>query len=113
VGRRLVKPILRAQAMVLRKLWIKHGGPCMVSRMCGVGIQEPSNWRTRGRVPLKLCRRVAEALGESIWALNYADMALLVPKEKRPSWISVVDACGFDKQTRNEIIFLEAPYERD
>lgn len=113
MGRKLQKKISDAQALLLQYLWRKHGGPVAVSRLCGVGMQAPNNWRIRGRVPLVLCRRVAEALHEPMWAFNYHELSKLYVKKERPKWIDVVDACGLDRSSRDEIVMMKPPGIRD
>lgn len=90
MGRHFQKPHKNSQALLLHFLWCKHGGPVHVARLAGVAMQAPNNWRLRGKVPLSQVKRVSEAIGESMWALNYSGMAQLYKKSERPSWIDVV-----------------------
>lgn len=113
MGRRFQKPNKNAQALLLHFLWCKHGGPVNVSRLCGVGMQAPNNWRIRGQVPMPMLKRVSVGIGESMWALNYAGMAQLYDKADRPSWIDVVDGCKLDRSSRNDVVFLKPPVVRD
>lgn len=108
-GRKLKKPILSSQALLLQFLWRKHGGPSRIAQLCGVAVQHPNNWRMRGKVPLKSCKRVATAINESIWALNYKELSRIYSDDSVPTWSAVVKACFLDPPDEKQVLSLKAP----
>ncbi len=101
---------------LLAAIFAQHGGPSEVARKVSLYAQEPIiaqapvNWRSRGRVPHKLVRVVAEALGINPAGLNYGILADL--SEDIPTWTEVVKSYGLPKPVVDHILFLKVPNAR-
>lgn len=99
------------QMALLDAIWKRAGGVGELAQKVDVHKQAPVNWRLRGKVPLKHCRRVADALNlnkTQEWGLNYNDMFLFYRKSA-PSWSEVIRSFEFPADTYKAILSLKAP----
>lgn len=109
-ARKKQKPTTGQKAL-LDAIWHRYGGVGAVAHKLGVHIQAPVNWRLRGRVPLKFCYSVAEALDLTecqMWGLNYIDLFTFYPT-KAPPWEDVIKCFEFSPDVFKTIINLKAP----
>lgn len=112
-GLRERKKLKRGDQALLQAIWDLHGGPGEVAKKVSMflheelNVQDPINWRLRGRVPPKLVKAVAAALKISPLGLNYSTLAHLAAD--LPSWDDVVKSYGLSKGVTEMILFLKPP----
>lgn len=112
-GAREKKKIKNGDQALLAAIWEAHGGPGAVAKQLSIYMHEtihwqaPINWRTRGQVPHRYVKKVAEALGISPLGLNYStlmDLALNIPP-----WEKVVRSYNLPENVVKSILFLKPP----
>lgn len=106
-GYRKRKKLKGAQSLLLEALWNKFGGIDAVSKITGFPPQYFINWKLRGRVPLELCKKVADSLKIPILALNYSQLKGLGFDES--SWRAVVAQCELESNAKSIVLSGEAP----
>lgn len=115
-GSRDKKKLKNGDQALLQAIWEMHGGPGEVAKKLSAYLHEdihwqaPINWRTRGQVPHRYVKKVAEALGISPLGLNYntlSDLAVNVP-----SWEKVVKSYNLPDDVVQSILFLRPPDHR-
>lgn len=115
-GARERKKVRCGDQALLQALWDAHGGPGEVARKVGLYAHEdlhtqaPINWRSRGRVPNRYVKIVAEALGISPLGLNYGVLCALAVAV--PPWEKVVKSYGLPEKVVQAILFLKPPGSR-
>lgn len=73
-----------------------------------ISTQSFTNWKLRGRVPLKKVVRIGSKLKIPVWGLNYSELALMYPKNM-PAWKDVVAMYKLPKDLVERILFLKPP----
>jgi hypothetical protein len=115
-GTRERKKVKNGDQALLQAIWEAHGGPGEVARKLSAFLHEeihwqaPINWRTRGQVPHRYVKKVAEALDISPLGLNYATLANLAVSI--PSWEKVVKSYNLPENVVQSILFLRPPDTR-
>lgn len=101
--------------MLIHELIRHYGGLSAITRKAAEILGEPefsiqnfSNWRNRGWVPLEFAQRLAKPLGVTTYALNFKDVTRVLGKDL--SWReAVMESKAFDGKTKRLILELEAP----
>ncbi len=106
-SRELYKPST-GQSLILHELWKKHGGLRASAELIGIPEYFMSLWRRRGKVAIKKCRAVADALDIPIYALNYAEISELVG-EPAGGWEHTVKSCRLGQDVEKRILKLKWP----
>lgn len=104
-----------SQKWLIYELIRHHGGLAKITRKCAellgdpeFSIQNFSNWRRRGMVPIEYAIRLGDKLGVSAHALNYKDATRALGQNG--SWKQTVDKCKiFDKKLKAEILSHKEP----
>jgi len=110
-----VKKSRNSQKMFIHELIRHYGGLSAITRKAAEILGEPefsiqnfSNWRNRGWVPLEFAQRLAKPLGVNPYALNFKDITRVLG----PEWTwkqAVINSKIFDTKTIRMILELEAP----
>lgn len=96
-GRRL--PGYRMLSVLIRAF----GGSAQVARMVGESKQTVNEWRSRGLVPLKKVRKVADAFDVPVYVLNWADVKLFMP-EATPPWKKAVAEAPISEEMKQWVL---------
>lgn len=110
-----VKKSRNSQRMLIHELIRHYSGLSAITRKAAVILGEPefsiqnfSNWRNRGWVPLEFAQRLAKPLGVTPYALNFKDVTRVLGNGI--TWREAVnDSKVFDPKTKRLILELEAP----
>lgn len=110
-----VKKSRSSQRMLIHELIRHYGGLSAITRKAAAALGEPefsiqnfSNWRNRGWVPLEFAQRLAKPLGVTVYALNFKDVTRVLGADM--TWReAVTDSKAFDGKTKRLILDLEAP----
>jgi hypothetical protein len=112
-GAREKKKIKYGDQALLAAIWEAHGGPGEVAKKLSAYMHEkihwqaPINWRTRGQVPHRYVKKVAEALNINPIGLNYNilfNLGVIVP-----AWEKVVRSYNLPENVIQSILFLKPP----
>lgn len=110
-----VKRSRNSQKMLIHELIRHYGGLSAITRKAATILGEPefsiqnfSNWRNRGWVPLEFAQRLAKPLGVTVYALNFKDITRVLG-EKMTWREAVCESSIFDAKTKRLILELEAP----
>lgn len=104
-----------AQRLVLHEIIRHFGGLAAISLKTAdaldlesLTVQNWSNWRSRGSVPVNMAFRIARALKIDPRALNYRGASALV--EDKRSWQQVVNSVEFfDRKMKEQILSYRGP----
>lgn len=96
------------QAALLHELWKRHGGLRATAELVGIPEYFMPIWRRRGKVALKKCRVVADALNVPIFALNYAELSELLG-EPAGGWEHAVRSCNLGHEVEKKILKMKWP----
>lgn len=101
---------LDSQALLLRRLIRKLGGPSEVARLLKTSRNVIGNWAYRGHVPLVRAIEVAKTLKVNPWGLNYLGLSLVLPRQ--PLWRDVIKRYGFTKEFIKVLEEAGEPWEK-
>jgi hypothetical protein len=99
-----------SQALLLRRLFRKLGGPTAIARILGTSRNVIGNWSYRGHVPLVRVLEVSRALSVNPWGLNYLSLSLVLPRQ--PLWRDVIRRYGFTKEFIKVLEEAGEPWEK-
>lgn len=111
-GTRFKKRLTTGPQILLRYLWLKHGGVEALGRRFGIKSQHFINWQRAGKVPLKRCGEISRELGIAIEALNFDEVTELTGNSQ--CWAYIVDeATKPDQNAYEQVLKAKAPkYEK-
>jgi len=100
-------PFKTSQERLLHVVWNRIGGPAEVARILKIVTFMPTNWRVRGRVPLRLVGRVARKLALQPEIFNYEHV--IQYQGSGPTWKKVVDGLGLPKEEYDYVMMGQHP----
>lgn len=111
-GTRFKRPLKTGPSILLRYIWLKHGGVEALGRRFGIKSQHFINWQRAGKVPLKRCGEISRELGVCIEALNFDEVTELTGNSQ--PWDYIVDETTKpDQAAYNQIMRAKMPkYEK-
>jgi hypothetical protein len=106
-GTRFKKPLKTGTSILLRYIWLQHGGVDAVGRIFEMQSQHFVNWQRAGKVPLKNVGKIARKLKINKYALNYDGVFELLGAG--PSWEEVVNLVVKDEKAAKTILKATPP----